>query len=275
MISLLNRNWDRVRERCRRRVIGWHLRALQFLHKKRAVPLSYWLSFRTVVQAISHSPDPLSPAADFHVSIGASLPVQELSELLRNEFLGRWALDGNTISFLWERIEHDRPKVIMECGAGVSTLVLAKSLAQNESGSANSLFSIEQDVQVKEMTERRLESCRLKNHVEILYTPVSEQGRYQLDAKTLREHLGSEKVDWLVIDGPAGPEGCRASSLPFLARFCHPGARWFLDDAFRDGELEILNQWDRLPGIVVDGIYPVGKGLAAGIVADPQQVAES
>lgn len=273
-MRLPNHNWDSTRERFRRRVIGWHLRALQFLYK-RPVPLNYWLFFRSALQVIAHSPNPLFPAADFFGSIGPSLPVQELNELLRNETLGGWALDGDTISFLWEGIQQDRPKVVMECGAGVSTLVLAKSLAHHGFGSTNSVFSIEQDVQVKEMIESRLESGGLKNHVEILYAPVSEQGRYRLDAKMLREYLGSEKVDWLIIDGPAGPEGCRASTLPSLARFCRPGARWFLDDAFRDGELRILDQWDRLHGIVVDGIYPIGKGLAVGTVADPEQVAES
>src|SRR4029077_8567107 len=189
-MRLLNHNWDSIRERSRRRVLVWHLRALQFLYKKRPVPLSYWLSFRSAVQEISHSPNPLSPAADFFMSTGASLPVHELKELLRNELLGRWALDGDTINFLWEGIQQDRPKVVMECGAGGSTLVLAKSLAHHGFGSTNSvsLFSIDQDVQVKETTERRLESCGLKNHVEILYAPISEQGSYQLDAKMLREY---------------------------------------------------------------------------------------
>jgi len=49
-----------------------------------------------------------------------------------------------------------------------------------------------------------------------------------------------------------------------LAKFSHHGARWFLDDAFRDGELGILRKWQRLPGIEVNGIYPIGKGLATG-----------
>ena len=275
-MRLLN-NWDSFRKSSLRRVIVWHLRALQLLYKKRPVPLSYWLSLRSAVQQISHGPDPLSPPRDFYMSNGASLPVHELRELLRDEPLGQWALDGGTISFLWEGLQQDQPTVVMECGAGVSTLVLAKSLTHNRFGSKNSVFvfSIEQDVRAKETTERRLESWDLKTHVEILHAPTSKQGDYQLDGAIVKECLGSKKVDWLVIDGPAGPEGCRASTLPSLARFCRPGTRRFLDDAFRDGELQILNQWDRLRGIVVDGIYPLGKGLGAGIVTDPQQVAET
>ena len=61
----------------------------------------------------------------------------------------------------------------------------------------------------------------------------------------------------------------------FWRAFAVPGARWFLDDSFRDGELRVLNHWNRVHGIVVEGIYPIGKGLGVGIVTDPEQVADS
>jgi Methyltransferase domain len=272
-MTLANRTWRYVGERFRRTLVVWHLRVLQLLYRKRPVPLRYWLFFRSAIQRICRSPNPLLPMENFFRSTGASLPVEELKKLLCHDSLGAWALDGDTISFLWKGMQQDRPKIIIECGSGVSTLVLAKSVAAYRFEPANcaSVLSIEQDAQVKKATEARLETSRLTDHVKIFHAPISERGDYQLDA--LREHLGSEKVEWLVIDGPAGPDGCRASTLTSLARFCRPGARWFLDDAFRDGELQILNQWDRMSGIVVEGIYPIGKGLAAGIVTDPQQVA--
>lgn len=53
------------------------------------------------------------------------------------------------------------------------------------------------------------------------------------------------------------------------------GARWFLDDAYRDGELEVLNKWTGLTGIIVDGIYPIGKGLGTGFVTDPGNVRQT
>ena len=265
------------RRRLIRGLINCHRRALGLFYEKRPVPLSYWLFFRSAVQVLSRSPDPLFSTQNYSQSSGASLPIQELAEVLRDDLLGVWALDGDTISFLWKVIQRDRPKVIVECGAGVSTLVFAKGLQKYGFGSTNfaSLLSIEQNLWFKEAVEHRLEACGLKDCVTVLHTPISKEGDYQLDANHLREHLGSEKVDWLIIDGPAGPEGCRLSTLPFLARFCRPGARWFLDDAFRDGELGMLNQWSSLSGIVVEGIYPFGKGLATGIVKDPEQITNS
>ena len=58
-------------------------------------------------------------------------------------------------------------------------------------------------------------------------------------------------------------------TLPQLAPLCAAGAKWFLDDSLRDGELRALQVWANLPGITVQGIYPLGKGLATGFVMDP------
>jgi hypothetical protein len=127
-------------------------------------------------------------------------------------------------------------------------------------------------VQVKESVSVRLAQHGLSKYVQIIHTPVLERGEYDLDTNTIERPLDSGRVDWLLIDGPSGPGGCRESTLPFLARFCRPGARWFLDDAFRDRELQALQEWSHRPGILVEGIYPVGKGLGTGIVFDPQRV---
>jgi len=79
----------------------------------------------------------------------------------------------------------------------------------------------------------------------------------------------------VVIGRPAGPDGSRASTLTSLVQLCPPGTRWFLDDAYRDGELEVLNEWTGLNGVVVDRIYCVGKGLGVEIVSDPEHASWS
>ena len=40
------------------------------------------------------------------------------------------------------------------------------------------------------------------------------------------------------------------------------------------GSISVLVQWGAFPGVVVDGIYPLGKGLATGIVQDPLEATE-
>src|SRR5437016_3269421 len=101
-MQVLNHNWASARECSHRRLIrgliDCHRRALALFYEKRPVPLSYWLSFRSAVAALSHSPDPLLPNQNCLWSSGASLPIRELKEVLRHDLLGMWALDADTIT---------------------------------------------------------------------------------------------------------------------------------------------------------------------------------
>jgi len=283
-MSLLNLKWaDKLRQLSHLRAIrplitSYHTQALRCLYGTRALPLAYWLHCRSILRCFSHSPDPLSLAATPAQTIDASLPVKDLSDFLRDDLITGWTLDGETITFLWNLLQQEQPRVIIECGSGLSTLVFARGFETYGFGSSNScsLVSLEQNLWVKKAVETRLQACGLEHHVSVMHSRVSRaRGEYQLDPNTLRAHLGSEKADWVVIDGPAGPDGCRASTLPLLAQFCRPGARWFLDDAYRDGELEVLNNWRGLTGVRVEGIYPIGKGLGVGVVSDPEHVSVS
>ena len=264
----------KVSERIHRRLIITHLKLLSFLNPKRPIQLRYWLALRSTVSTVFHFPDTLATPYDTLEDTGASLRSPELQQLLGNDLLGTWALDVPTIDFLWERMERDLPKNIIECGAGISSLILARHATSHFSGSdvPPLILSLEQSLQVKEETESRLARHGLSKQVRILHAPLSAEGRYLPDLNELDEHLKEERIDWLFIDGPAGPDGCRVWTLPLLSRLCRPGARWFLDDAFRDGELQALREWSQMPGVIVEGIYPIGKGLATGVVKDPRGV---
>ena len=100
-----------------------------------------------------------------------------------------------------------------------------------------------------------------------MHAPLSAASRYCIDLEQVKRHLDGRALDWVLIDGPAGPEGCRDTTLPGVISLCRDGARWFLDDALRDGELKILRDWSRLRGVYLEGIYPIGKGLATGRIS--------
>jgi len=275
---ILDRNWvDTLRQSSHfgavRRLIGYHSQALRRLYGKRPLPLAYWLSCRSIIGWFCRSANPLCLAGTPARSISASMPVGDLADFLRDDLITGWTLDGETITFLWNLLQQEQPKVIIECGAGLSTLVFARGFETYGSSSSKprSLVSLEQNLWVKKAVETRLQRCGLEQYVNVMHSPVSKRkGEYLLDPDMLRARLGSEKADWVVIDGPAGPDGCRGSTLPSLAQFCRPGARWFLDDAYRDGELQVLHDWDALGGISVDGVAPIGKGLGMGVVKDPE-----
>ena len=82
----------------------------------------------------------------------------------------------------------------------------------------------------------------------------------------LRRILGERRADLLVIDGPAGPPGVRFGTLP-LARGCaSEGATFVMDDALRDGELDVARRWDAMPYLRVRGLQLIEKGLLTGTV---------
>lgn len=237
----------------------------------RPIPLGYWLWQRRMAASLFGAHDaltfPLAPAA----TSGAAVNAPELHEIFKDDPPNNWALDPATIDLLWARLVHDRPVAAIECGAGRSTLLLARYAALVDAP-VPFVISLEQDAPYAAEMSRRLAGHGLRGMSAILNAPLDEQHNYRFDPDLLAMNLGGRKAGWLVIDGPSGPEGCRAGTLPALARYCSPGARWFLDDAFRDGELDTLIAWERLPGVRVEGIYPVGKGLATGIITAPGKV---
>ena len=53
---------------------------------------------------------------------------------------------------------------------------------------------------------------------------------------------------------------------PWSARFAAKHSQFVLDDAIRDGELDIAARWNRLPYVQVDGIRLIEKGLLTGTI---------
>jgi hypothetical protein len=176
-------------------------------------------------------------------------------------------LDAQTIKLLWELLWRDKPQLILEYGSGGSTLLFAAyaTLLSQRTGLACQVISLETDNSHKTAVERRLRENDLGKASTILPLVRNDRGDY--DFGPLQDHLAGAVIDYVLIDGPSGPPGCRRDTLPAVLPFCEIGCRWLLDDAFRDGELEFLRSWHRVAKINIEGIYPVGKGLAAGWVS--------
>ncbi|HRR34273.1 MAG TPA: hypothetical protein P5026_09260, partial [Kiritimatiellia bacterium] len=94
------------------------------------------------------------------------------------------------------------------------------------------------------------------------HVPIDESGKYQLDE--INHITNGAKFDFVFVDGPAGPDGCRRHTLPALRSHLSDKGVWFLHDALRDGELDVVQQWQRDDIFRTKGIYIVGQGLAMG-----------
>jgi hypothetical protein len=115
---------------------------------------------------------------------------------------GRWAAEGDFAGMIARELERS-PGLVVECGSGSTTLVIADRLRRAGSGR---LVSLEHDPFYADSTSRLLESAGLHDVARIVEAPLR------------RQQLGDRLVDWyerstveeavegeinvLVIDGP-------------------------------------------------------------------------
>lgn len=226
--------------------------------------LSFWEKKKAFWRRFSGKENILCPSYRWMKTPGKSIPVPELKGLYDHDTLGHWTMDAASMVLLWNRLVKERPKVIVECGCGVSTIMFAKYFSLHRPDGI--LLSLEQDMKEKLRLEGKLKALGLEKGIHIYHLPVAgpDQGYDFAQFGGLASLPFMEPFDWLVVDGPAGGDDSRYSTVPSLQSMAKPGAVWFLDDSLRDGELSILERWSHLPGVVVEGIYPIGKGLGVG-----------
>lgn len=164
--------------------------------------------------------------------------------------------------FLMELVGHARaakPRVVVECSSGTSTLVLARCMELNGHGK---VYSLEHDRAYAEQSRRMLRRHGLERWAVVLDAPLQPQaladGSWSWYATSVLENeLASvgvaetlTAIDMLVIDGPPRESGklARYPAGPLLFPALVIGATVFLDDAARADEKMILERWkDEFP----------------------------
>ena len=154
--------------------------------------------------------------------------------------LGSWKADTGFLHRIVDAVEELRPRVVLELGAGATTLVCAKALERNGQGR---LVSFDQHPGFVKATAEWLagEGVNAEIHCAPLTASVDGwPGRWYA-----LENL-PEQIDLIIIDGPPW------SVHPFVrgAAEClfdrlSPGGMVLLDDAARPGERVVANRWRR------------------------------
>lgn len=154
-----------------------------------------------------------------------------------------WAASPDFLREIALHALHARPKVIVECGSGVSTVVLARCMQINETGH---IYSLEHMPELAERTRQELQRHCLRDWATVLDAPLCS---YELKGEAWIwysiEELPQIGFDMLVIDGPPKKIGklARYPAGPLLFGRLNPGAAVFLDDAGRQQEKIILQHW--------------------------------
>ena len=156
-----------------------------------------------------------------------------------------WALPPDALTLLADRLRTLRPKQIVEAGSGLSTLTIARHVAE-AGGQATSL---EHDQFFHQRTVDLLASQGVDLDVDVRWTRL----RYLTEGPWYDVVL-PDGIDFVLADGPPQAEGGRAAVLPAL--WPHLAESWelWLDDAFRPAEQAAVEGWRRDFGVTVERV---------------------
>jgi hypothetical protein len=154
-----------------------------------------------------------------------------------------WSAAPDFLERIVDHVLKEKPATIVECGCGVTTLMLARCCEFNGIGE---VFSLENGAEFAAKTRSEIARYELKSVATIIDAPLKEvmvDGRayqwYGLDG------LAARNIDMLVIDGPSGfiQRHSRYPALPLLFDRLADGCMIYLDDAARQDEREVVKMW--------------------------------
>ena len=143
-----------------------------------------------------------------------------------------WAASPDFLLTLSQITKSKKPKLVVELGSGVSTLVLAKS-------GAKKIISLDHSFEYGQATRTMLKEHRVSG-VDIRISELESYPEgYQWYASSTFK--GIKNIDLLVIDGPPSSTnpGARFPALEHLAPLLSKNATVILDDADRDEEKKL------------------------------------
>ena len=154
-----------------------------------------------------------------------------------------WAASPDFLKVVADTIMTTRPRVIVECGSGVSTLVSARCLQLLGHGH---VYSLDHESSYATATREHLSKLGLDQFATVIDAPLISRDVDGVPYSWYcpKESL-PERIDLLVVDGPPSDAGtlARYPALPLLFGRLASGAEILVDDANRPDEQEMLNRW--------------------------------
>lgn len=154
-----------------------------------------------------------------------------------------WSAAPDFLQLIVDHALTEKPATIVECGSGVTTLMLARCCEMNGQGKVSSL---ENSSTFAENTRSEIERYGLGKYANVIDAPLTERmagGQayqwYDLDG------LSERSIDMLVIDGPPGfiQRHARYPALPLLFDRLADGCVIFMDDTARPDDREVVEMW--------------------------------
>lgn len=158
-----------------------------------------------------------------------------------------WAISPDCALLLAGLILERRPRVVVELGTGVSTIVCGYALQQAQSGE---LITVEHSPRFATDIKKHIVTHELDSLVTVVEAPLvdvvigQEKWRWYCPG-TIDSALDNKTIDMLFVDGPPAIVGklARYPALPLLARRFTTETVVVVDDGMRTDEKNIVRRW--------------------------------
>ena len=166
-----------------------------------------------------------------------------------------WAASPDLLLTLAQLVQKHNPKLVVELGSGVSTLVVAKA-------GAKKVISIDHSGEFADKTREILKEHKVRGvEIRVAQLKAHISGVDWYDTAVIKD---LKRIDLLIVDGPPGsknPEARMPARAEFIAKLS-PRAIIVIDDVNREGERKLAESFAKaLPNHVLT-IYPHEKGTA-------------
>ena len=166
-----------------------------------------------------------------------------------------WAASPDLLLTLAQLVRKHNPKLVVELGSGVSTLVVAKA-------GAKKVISIDHSGEFADKTREVLKEHKVRGvEIRVAQLKAHISGVDWYDTAVIKD---LKRIDLLIVDGPPGsknPEARMPARAEFISKLS-PKAIILIDDVNREGERKLAESFAKaLPNHVLT-IYPHEKGTA-------------
>jgi predicted O-methyltransferase YrrM len=156
---------------------------------------------------------------------------------------GGKAASPDFLKVLADHVLAAKPEIVVECGSGLSTVIIARCLQLNGSGH---VYSMEHMEQFAGLTREELARQGLSDWASVVDAPLTDSDIPGHKARWYQaDKLPDAPIDLLVVDGPPARTGARPrypAGPKLFPRLSSRGAI-FVDDAGRPEELAVIADW--------------------------------
>lgn len=156
-----------------------------------------------------------------------------------------WALSPDALRLIMGEVFARRPRLIVECGSGSSSVWLGYGVQRLGTGR---VVALEHDERFLSLTRDLLRAHGLDDVVEVRHAPLLPWSGGGGDAQPwydVRAFADLDKIGLLLVDGPPATinAAARYPALPALLPKCADDVLIILDDTVRAGESAVSDRW--------------------------------